>query len=134
MTLQHRRHAFTLVELVMVIVIIGLLAAVVTPQFSSMKTEAQNAAEQGAVSAIRSGINLANMTRLAQGLDGYPSTLDSAANGVASATNVLFTQVIKDGVSDPNWQKTGNRRYRFNPTQRVYTYNQNAGTFTSNSP
>lgn len=113
----------------MVIVIIGLLAAVVTPNFTSIKAEAQNAAETGTVSAVKSGIQLAHMALLAQGSDTYPLTLDSASNGDASEANPLFTNVIQDGVTDPNWTKTGNLKYKFKPTTSVYLYDKTTGTF-----
>lgn len=125
-----RKRAFTLVELVMVIVIIGLLAAVVTPKFTSMRTEAQDAAEQAAVAAVQSGIKMAHMTALAQGNDTYPATLDQASKGQASESNPLFTEVIEGGLTDGNWEKLGKNRYRYTPTKTVYIYNKKTGQFT----
>ncbi len=129
--MTNRRHsgAFTLVELIMVIVVIGLLAAVVVPKFTDIKTEAQNAAETGTVTAVRSGINLAHLTSLAQGTDTYPSALDSASSAVASPTNLLFINVIDGGVADANWEKTGTNDYRFIPTNRTFTYAPGTGKF-----
>lgn len=129
MNMKHSRLAFTLVELIMVIVIMGLLAAVVIPKYGDIRTEAQDAAETGTVAAITSGIKLAHMTSLAQGTDTWPSVLDSAANGVASATNPLFADVIEDGVTDGNWQKIGARTYRYNPTTNRYVYDRTTGKF-----
>ena len=126
-----RHAAFTLVELVMVIVIIGLLAAVVMPKFSDIQTEAQGAAEQATVAAVRSGINIAHMATLAQGGNTFPSTLDSAARGPASADNLLFTEVIEGGVEDANWDKRGTRTYRYTPTGTIYDYNRTTGKFTA---
>jgi prepilin-type N-terminal cleavage/methylation domain-containing protein len=123
------RRAFTLVELVMVIVIIGLLAAVVVPKFGDMRTEAKNAAETAAVAAVRSGIKLAHMTNLAKGLDSYPDTLDSASNGEASETNPLFTEVIEDGVTDKNWKKNNKTTYQYVPTGNKYKYDKKTGKF-----
>lgn len=129
--MRRRNHrAFTLVELVMVIVIIGLLAAVITPKFTSMRTEAQDAAEQAALSAVRTGVKLVHMTSLAQGDDTYPTVLDSASNGEASEKNPLFTEVIEGGITDSNWKKTGKRGYTYVPTGNKYTYNQKTGEFT----
>lgn len=127
------RKAFTLVELVMVIVIIGLLAAVVMPKFGDMKTEAQDAAEKATVAAIRSGIKLVYMDNLVKGTNSYPSTLDSAANGAASEAAPLFTEVIEDGLTDPNWEKIGTRRYRYIPTRVQYDYDRTTGKFTPRS-
>ena len=126
---MRKRNAFTLVELVMVIVIIGLLAAVVTPKFTSMHTEAQAAAEEGTVAAVRAGIKLAHLTSLAQGTDTYPTTLDSASNGDASDSNPLFIDVIENGITDGNWEKIDSDSYRFKPTTNTYDYDNTTGVF-----
>jgi prepilin-type N-terminal cleavage/methylation domain-containing protein len=126
------RKAFTLVELVMVIVIIGLLAAVVVPKFGDLKDEAQTAAEQGTVAGVRTGIKLVHMTNLAQGSDTYPATLDSAAVGAGSETNPLFTNVIDGGISDGNWEKNDADTYEYTPTGNTYDYDSSDGSFTLN--
>ena len=126
---KHMQQAFTLVELVMVIVIIGLLAAVVTPKFTSIRDEAQDAAEEAAVAAVRSGIKLVHMTNLAQNNDTYPTDLDSAQTGQAADDNPLFTEVIEGGLTDGNWEKRSRTRYRYIPTNATYVYYRNTGEF-----
>ena len=55
------QRGFTLIELVMVIVILGVLAAVAIPKFVDLKSEAQVAALQGVVGGINpaSAVNYA---------------------------------------------------------------------------
>ena len=131
---QRFNSAFTLIELVLVIVIVGLLAAVVTPKFGSLRGDAEAVSEKAAVSAVRSGIKLAHMRNLARGSNAYPSTLDDAANGAAAESNPLFTGVIDDGIIDGNWAKSGNRQYTYQPSSNQYTYDQVTGWFGTGTP
>lgn len=52
------QRGFTLIELVMVIVILGVLAAVAIPKFVDLKSDAQAAALQGVVGAINSASSI----------------------------------------------------------------------------
>ena len=55
--LRYGQSSFTLIELIMVIVIIGIMAAIAIPRFISLKADAQQAAEEATIAAVQSGIN-----------------------------------------------------------------------------
>lgn len=65
-----RKSGFTLVEILIVVIILGILAAIVIPQFTNASTEARENSARSLVQTIRSQIELYKM----QHGDEYPTS------------------------------------------------------------
>lgn len=53
-----RSEGFTLIELVIIIVVLGILAAVAIPKYQDITSEAKASAAKGALGSLRSGISI----------------------------------------------------------------------------
>jgi MSHA pilin protein MshA len=53
---MNKQHGFTLIELVMVIVILGILAATAIPRFVDLSAEAETAALNGVLGAAQAAV------------------------------------------------------------------------------
>ncbi len=91
--------AFTMIELVFVIVVLGILAGIAVPRLAATRDDATIAKMRGDIAAIRSGLSLVRSENMMRGVSTWP-----ALEGSDEAT--LFDGVLQQPIYP---MKTGGR-------------------------
>ena len=83
--------AFTMIELVFVIVVLGILAGIAVPRLAATRDDATIAKMRGDIAAIRSGLSLVRSENMMRGVTTWP-----ALEGSDNAT--LFDGVLQQPI------------------------------------
>jgi MSHA pilin protein MshA len=93
------QQGFTLIELVVVITILGILAAFAVPRFAGLQVDAREAAVQALAGSIRSGAALAHALWLA---NNQVSPVNMEGSNIVIANGYPNRATIDDALTD--WQ------------------------------
>ena len=133
-----KRLAFTMIELIFVIVVLGILASVALPKMGAVMSSSMIASAQGDVGGIRAAIASARQKQLVRGRNKYITKLSTLA-GASSNGDLLFDgngsitiltyPIAADHVG--GWKKVNDTTYEFNVDgdKATFTYDPTKGLF-----
>jgi len=137
-----RHNGFTMIELIFVIVVLGILAAIAIPRLAATRDDAQIAKGRSDIAAIRAAIVSERQGRLMQGQSSYISKLDQdvgTGEGVVlfddndsnTSNGSLLQYGITSASSNGHWMKTAAATYDYKVLNdaTTFTYNSTTGSF-----
>jgi general secretion pathway protein G len=129
--MKNAKSAFTMIEVVFVIVVLGILAAVAIPRMVVSRTDAQITKGRSDIAAIRSAIVSERQSRLIQGKNNWITKLHSSVttyfDGNGSSPLLMYGVTVKD--ADGHWygQSTQDTcftySYKLEGSANVFAYN-----------
>ena len=114
---SRRRHAFTLVEIMVVVIVIGILAATIIPKFIGTTHDAKVATAKGNIAELDAALERYNVQ-----MDSYPSNEEG-----------LKALVEKPANDDGKWRGPYIKLLRPDPWGQPYQY-KNPGTHHATGP
>lgn len=141
--MQKLKNAFTMIEVVFVIVILGILAAVAIPKFAVTRADAQISKARSDISAIRSAIMTERQARLIKGQNSYINKLHSSTSKYFDSNGTTSNGLLMYGMTPKNtnghWKTGANctgatpnvctYTLRIDNQDVAFTYKQADGTF-----
>jgi len=135
--------AFTMIELVFVIVIIGILSAIAIPRLAASRDDAVLVKVKSQVSAIRSGIAMQKNKNLLEGTTPFmPANLDGVTTynsdnkrlfnyADGNGSNILEYPIYSKANHDGSWIKSAANTYKvqISNTPLTFDYNASNGVF-----
>jgi len=143
------RKAFTMIELIMVIVILGILSSVAISKMAVTRDDAILTKGRSQVASIRSAISLLKSKNMMSGSGKiYPDQLDALSSNTSSDGDKLFDYdtnssdeskklldyPIYSKDENGNWKKTAKNNYVFKAlkTDITFIYTPSNGSFDCN--
>jgi len=102
---MRKQAGFTMIELIIVIVVIGILATIAIPKFADLDQSAKIAATKGSLAAVRSALAIQYAKSASTGTAAFPASLGAAdfadgrspANQLTGVSGVAVLTTIPAG-------------------------------------
>ena len=120
---MNKKNGFTLIELIIVMVILGIMAAVAVPRYLDSISNAEESAEDAVISAIKSGLKAAaNDSLYTNGRASWPTN----PFDVLSEKPAGYSTDDSDADIDGEWTFSGGRitHQRADNSRFEWTYNK----------
>jgi MSHA pilin protein MshA len=126
---KNREQGFTLIEIIAVLILLGILAAVATPKFLSLRTDAKVRVADGAVAAAQSQLSLTYAVGALRGFN------DTSWSGNYTSAQDVCDEVTYDAPSGERFNATcsGGADWYNSTVDITATYGDqtSSGTWTS---
>ncbi|OUR71974.1 hypothetical protein A9Q78_08155 [Methylophaga sp. 41_12_T18] len=122
-----KQQGFTLIELVMVIVILGILAATALPKFANLQADARYASLQAAQGAFKSAASIAHAKWL---IDSTTVTIEGvtvAYNSIGYPTEATIADIAGISSTDYDYTTTSGVLHVDGKASCAFTYDANGG-------
>jgi len=133
------KSAFTMIEMVFIIVIIGILSFVAIPRINGSIEDANVVVGISTISSIRSAIASQRQRSLILGKLSYPAILDDAKEDVSgealfdgNKTIDILQYAIYSGLKSGDWMKIDTYEYQYHISKSktvIFTYKPSSGIF-----
>ena len=125
---EKMNEGFSLVELVMVMVILGILAAVAVPKMTHVLHKASVRAEKTTVDTIWAGCESYASDKLIEtGNEGWPY---NPLTIMGRTRNIKINLTLGVPDEDNEWQFDGTKLYHRRGNNEIWYFNYNASNFT----
>jgi MSHA pilin protein MshA len=93
------KGGFTLIELVMIIVILGILAAIAVPRYADLKTDARASAVKGMEGAVRAAAQIVHARAILDNQTGATGSVTIEGTAIATAYGYPTNATIDDALN-----------------------------------